>query len=67
MKEFKRKGIYLKFIETFDEESAPDWLTSKNTVEGSTMDQRWFWNDYVLTLGVNESVETDFSVITRIK
>ena len=49
--------------EEFDEESAPDWLTSKNSVPGSTMDGRWFWNDHVLTLGVGEKVDTDFRTI----
>jgi hypothetical protein len=51
--------------ETFTEESAPSWLTSYRAVKGSTMDERWFWNDHVLTLDVGESVETDFTKITR--
>ena len=51
----------------FTEDSAPDWLTSKNTVAGSTMDDRWFWNDHVLTLKVDESVDTDFQNIARIE
>ena len=50
---------------TFTEESAPSWLTSCNTVKGSTMDERWFWKGHVLTLNVGESVETDFTKITR--
>ena len=54
-------------IEWFDEDAAPDWLTSKNTVKGSTMDGRWFWEDYVLTLDIGESIDTDFRRITRIK
>lgn len=56
----------LGFVETFTEEFAPDYLTSKNTVRGSTMDNRWFWNDHVLTLKVGQFVETDFSKIYRV-
>ena len=51
----------------FTEETAPDWLTSKNTVKGSTMDDRWFWTDHVLKLEVGQSIDTDFSRITRIE
>ena len=50
----------------FSSEDAPDWLTSKNTIKGSTYDNRWFWQDHVLTLGIDESVKTDFHTITRI-
>lgn len=53
--------------ERFTETTAPDWLTSNKTRPGSTMDSRWFWNDHVLTLGVGQSVETEFRVITRIE
>jgi hypothetical protein len=53
-------------VEEFDEENAPDWLTSRNTIKGSTMDGRWFWNDHVLTLEVGKSIDTDFRSITRI-
>lgn len=51
----------------FNEDTAPDWLTSKNTVEGSTMDMCWFWKDHVLTLRVGEFIDTDFHRITRIE
>lgn len=54
-------------INYFTEETAPDWLTSKNTVPGSTMDNRWFWDLKVLPLKVGESVYTDFHIINRIK
>ena len=54
-------------IEYFTEEDAPDWLTSKNTVKGSTMDHRWFWTDHILTLEVGGSIETDFRKITRVE
>lgn len=50
----------------FTEETAPDWLTSKNSVTGSTGDMRWFWNKHVLTLKVGQTVDTDFRVITRL-
>lgn len=53
--------------ETFTEETAPDWLTSKNTVPGSTMDNRWFWDDHVMRLSVGGSVDTEFRIITRIE
>jgi len=53
--------------EEFDKDSAPDWLTSANTIKGSTMDDRWFWNDHVLTLGIGESIDTDFRKITRLE
>ena len=49
----------------FSEYDAPIWLC-EGGVKGSTMDNRWFWNDHVLTLDANESVDTDFSTITRI-
>jgi len=49
----------------FSELAAPAWLTSNNTIAGSTMDQRWFWCEHILTLAVGESVETDFQIITR--
>lgn len=50
----------------FSEIDAPDWLTSVNTIPGSTMDNRWFWKDHVLSLQIGESIETDFHVITRV-
>lgn len=52
--------------ECFDETTAPDWLTSAKTVKGSTMDDRWFWNDHVLTLKVGQSIDTDFQTIRRV-
>lgn len=39
--------------EIFDEESAPDWLRFGGK-QGSTMDNRWFWNDYVMKLKVGQ-------------
>jgi len=53
--------------DVFTEETAPKWLTSENTVKGSTMDTRWFWNDHILTLKVGESKDTDFQRITRVE
>ncbi len=49
----------------FDELTAPPWL-KEGGVEGSTMCNRWFWEDYVLTLDIGKSVETDFTRITRV-
>ena len=53
--------------EIFSEEDAPDWLTGVKTVKGSTMDCRWFWEDHVKKLQINESIDTDFRRITRIE
>lgn len=50
---------------SFTEETAPKWLCEGGK-EGSTMCNRWFWRDHVLTLKVGESVDTDFHRITRI-
>jgi hypothetical protein len=63
--------MFSKFLPTtkvreFSEETAPDWLTSKHTVKGSTMDNRWFWEDHILKLEVGESKDTDFHTIKRI-
>lgn len=52
--------------EYFDEDTAPDWLTSANTIKGSTHDSRWFWNEHVLTLEVGQTIETDFRIIKRL-
>ena len=59
-----------KFFDTetqFTELNAPLWLTSEDTIKGSTMDFRWFWNDIILKLNVGESRETDFQIIKRIE
>lgn len=64
MKRFSMEHM-LGGVELFTEETAPDWLTSKNTIRGSTYDNRWFWNDHVLTLPVGGSIKTDFHTITR--
>lgn len=64
---FKLQNKFFENSDFFTEETAPDWLTSVNTVKGSTMDNRWFFNDYVLTLEIGKSIETDFNIITRIK
>lgn len=53
-------------LQEFDELTAPDWLTSRDTIRGSSMDNRWFWEDHVLTLPLGGSVETDFQTIKRI-
>jgi len=68
MKSFKMQHRFFEKAEPrfFNEFTAPDWLTSANTVKGSTMDGRWFWEDHVLTLGINESIDTDFQRITRL-
>lgn len=66
---FEMKHRFFKdpVVVHFTEDTAPDWLTSRNTVPGSTMDNRWFWTDHVLTLGIGELVNTDFQTIMRIE
>ena len=54
-----------EFSEHLDD--APTWLTSCNTVKGSTGDNRWFWEGHILTLKVGQQVQTDFQTIERIK
>jgi len=36
-------------------------------VKGSTMDNRWFWNDVVFNLDAGYTAETDFNIIERIE
>jgi len=52
MKKFKMTHRFIQGSqpEEFDEETAPDWLTSINSVLGSTVDTRWFWENHALTL-----------------
>lgn len=64
---FKRRTKGSDKFTEFTEHDAPDWLTSKNTVPGSTMDMRWFWNDHVLKMEVGDVIYTDFQEITRIE
>ena len=54
-------------ITVFTEKDAPEWLTSENTIKGSTMDSRWFWKEHVLTLPVGRSIDTGFNTITRLE
>lgn len=54
-------------VELFSEDTAPDWLTSADTIKGSTMDNRWFWEEHVLPLQVGKSVKTDFHIIRRVE
>ena len=68
MKTFTMKHRFAPKLkeETFNESNAPTWLTSEDTIKGSTMDGRWFWTDHVLNLDINESINTDFRTITRL-
>lgn len=61
-----RHRMFASEPKRFSEDDAPKWLTSADTVPGSTMDMRWFWNEHVLTLQTGQSVETDFQIVTRI-
>ena len=58
--------VFKDAVKTCTEKTAPSWLTSCNTVKGSTMDDRWFWTEHVLALPVGSSIKTDFRKITRI-
>lgn len=66
---FKLKHLILKDQPEIEvtEETAPDWLTSKKSVPGSTMDQRWFWEQKILTIQVGEHADSDFHRITRVE
>lgn len=66
MKTFIAKHNVFETEFEFTESSAPDWLTAKSAIKGSTMDSSWFWREHVLTLDVGKSVETDFHTIRRI-
>lgn len=67
-KVFEMQHLFLNATKVqFNENTAPDWLTSIKTKKDSTIDMRWFWNKHILTLAINKSVETDFQKITRIK
>ena len=63
---FQIKDHAFKDVKEFTEDTAPKWLCEGGP-KGSTMCNRWFWNDHVLTLDVGQSVKTDFSTITRIE
>lgn len=67
MKVFTIKDKISGIESEFDENSAPDWLTKKSAVKGSTMDNSWFWEGIVLTLAIGVPIETDFHIITRVK
>ena len=63
---FQLKDDAFKDVKEFTEETAPKWLR-EGGYPGSTMDNRWFWNNHVLTLEIGQSVRTDFNTITRIE
>ena len=67
LKVFKLTGPLATYLPKFTCETAPYWITSCNTVEGSTMDKRWFWVDHVLTLKVGEIADNGLHKITRIR
>lgn len=67
MKEFEMSHRFITCkVEKFTEESAPHWLKFGG-VEGSTICNRWFWNDYIMKLEVGETIDTDFRTIKRMK
>jgi hypothetical protein len=64
MKTFELTHLYFDTKEVITEETAPFWL--KGNGKKSTMDNRWFWDDHVMTLKIGESVDTDFRRVKRI-
>ena len=66
MKSFKMRHVIFEDMTLFSEETAPSWL-SAGGLQSSTMDNRWFFEQHVLTLKVGQSVFTDFHIITRTK
>jgi hypothetical protein len=59
MKKFKMRHLYFRVDRTFTEDDPPWWLTSDEF--------NWWWKDYVLTLEVGESIDSDFHRIERIE
>jgi hypothetical protein len=69
LKEFTLTSTIFVTLDTetkFNGYTAPLWLC-EGGIAGSTMDNRWFWNDHVMNLEVGETVETDFNIIKRIQ
>lgn len=67
MKQFSMRHLFFATApELFSEATAPDWLRYGGK-EGSTMCNRWFWNNRVMNLEVGESIKTDFQEILRIE
>jgi len=54
------------YVREFSEDDAPRWLKYGGR-EGSTMCNRWFWNDYIMKLEVGQKIPTDFQEIERIE
>lgn len=53
-------------MKEFTEDTAPLWLSSEDTIRGSTMDNRWFYKK-VLELPLGGTILTDFHEIKRIE
>jgi hypothetical protein len=65
LKKFKMTHM-IGHIDFFTEETAPKWLKEGGRA-GSTMDNRWFWNNHVMILEVGQTIDTDFSTIERME
>lgn len=60
MKRFKMTHLFFpNCIKEFDESNPPDWLIHKGF--------KWWWDDYILTLEVGQTRESDFQKIERIE
>jgi len=66
MKSFKMMHLIFEDITLFFEDNAPTWL-SKGGLKDSTVDNRWFFKQCILTLEIGQSVSTDFHIITRVE
>jgi hypothetical protein len=59
MKSFLKQHLFPPYtITIFDEDKPPEYFLSK--------DFKWWYDDYVLKLEVDESISTDFNRVTRI-
>ncbi len=50
--------VFKNVLQTFNEINAPEWMTHR--------DNHWWWEGYVLTLAIGDSIESDFHSVTRL-
>lgn len=62
---FKLTPLFLGEEKFFDENNAPDWLKFGGR-KGSTMCNRWFWNDYIMKMEVGDVLKMDWNTIERL-
>lgn len=66
VKTFEMTHDFFECVCVFTEIDAPSWLTGGDSVLNSTLDNRWFWIEHVLSLNVGESACSDFRTIKRL-